>query len=48
MSAIDQLLSMLQKLDGEPNPPDWMVDSVETAILADDINLMIDLLMFAL
>ena len=25
--AIDQLTSLLAKLDGAPNPPDWMVDS---------------------
>lgn len=42
--AIDQLESLLQKLDGDPNPEDWMVDGDEKSGLASEIELMLTLL----
>jgi hypothetical protein len=42
--AIDELTSLLQKLDGNASPPDWMVDGPEKDALYDDIQLMIALL----
>ncbi len=43
--AIDQLLSLLAKLDDDPTPPDWMLDSLEKDGLRKDIELIIDLLL---
>ena len=42
--AIDQLLSLLEKLDGDPTPPDWMVDSDEKEAIVAEIELMLALL----
>lgn len=44
-SAIDQLVSLLEKVDANDSPPDWMYESVEKEILAEDISLLIELLM---
>ena len=44
LAAIDELTSLLQKLDGSASPPDWMVDGPEKDVLYDDIQLMIALL----
>ncbi len=46
--AIDQLTSLLAKLDGEPKPKDWMVDSLEKDALRTDIEGLITLLGFLL
>lgn len=46
--AIDQLTSLLAKLDGEPKPKDWMVDSLEKDALRADIEGLITLLGFLL
>lgn len=42
--AIDELTSLLQKLDGEPSPPDWMVDGPDKDALRAEIELIIALL----
>ena len=42
--AIDQLNSLLQKLDSDPNPKDWMVDGDEKLGLVREIELMLTLL----
>lgn len=42
--AIDDLTSLLQKLDGDPSPPDWMVDGTAKDALRDEILLLIALL----
>jgi len=42
--AIDTLSSMLQKVDGEDVPPDWMEDSTEKNGLANQIRDLIDLI----
>ena len=39
--AIDQLTSLLAKLDGAPNPPDWMVDSPEKVLLRSNVETLI-------
>jgi len=44
-SAIDQLLSLLEKIDGVDSPPDWMFDSIKKETLAGEIALLISLLM---
>ena len=44
--AIDALTSLLEKVDGQSPPPDWMGNSPEKTALANDINLLISLLMF--
>ncbi len=41
MGAIDALESLLQKLDGDPNPPDWMLEGPEKAAIRYDIGLVI-------
>lgn len=41
--AIEILTSVLAKLDGDPNPPDWM-DDPERSILAHEIMVLINLL----
>lgn len=46
--AIDELTSLLEKIDGESPPPDWMDDSPEKTALADDVSLLIALLLFSL
>jgi len=43
--AIDELLSILQKLDGDPNPPDWMFPGTCRDDLRDEIAEMIALLL---
>jgi len=42
--AIDQLTSILAKVDGEPEPKDWMIDSSEKAMVRTQIELLIALL----
>ncbi len=42
--AIDELTSLLEKIDGQSPPPDWMHDSTEKTALADDVELLISLL----
>lgn len=42
--AIDKLSSLLDKIDGLSPPPDWMDDSPEKTALADEVKLLIDLL----
>jgi hypothetical protein len=44
--AIDSLNDLLLKLDGNPEPPDWMLPSTEKSNLRDDVQLMIDLLAY--
>ena len=46
--AIDSLNSLLSKIDGQPVPKDWMDDSEEKALLAEDISLLIELLAYEL
>lgn len=43
-TALDQLYSLFDKLDGNPDPPDWMFDSPEKDELAADVALLIELL----
>lgn len=43
-SAIDLLEALLQKIDGESSPPDWMADSPEKTASADEVSLLIALL----
>ncbi len=45
LDAIDQLLSLLDKLDGDPTPPDWMVDSAEKDDIREEVELLIELLL---
>ncbi len=47
-SAIDRLESLLNRIDGEAPPRDWMVDSPEKTDLADHVDLLILLLEFML
>ncbi|MHC4575392.1 MAG: TolB family protein, partial [Planctomycetota bacterium] len=42
--AIDQLTSILAKIDGEPDPKDWMMDSQEKEMVRTQIELLIALL----
>lgn len=42
--AIDKLSSLLAKIDGEPSPPDWMEDSPVKTALAEEVRLLISLL----
>lgn len=44
-NAIDQLLSLLDKVDGEKSPPDWMFESVEKEMVAGETELLIELLL---
>ncbi|MEE8155543.1 MAG: hypothetical protein V3T53_11375 [Phycisphaerales bacterium] len=44
--AIDQLLSLLAKLDGDPQPKDWMTESPERDALVLEIEILIILLEF--
>lgn len=44
LAAIDELTSLLKKLDGKPNPPDWILPSDEKAAIAAEIELAISLL----
>lgn len=48
VEAIDQLTSLLAKLDGEPQPGDWMVDSPEKDALRGDVELLVSLLEYLL
>jgi hypothetical protein len=43
-NAIDQLQSLLDKIDGDPTPPDWVVDGPQKQELRADVELYIDLL----
>lgn len=43
-TALDILNSLLMKLDGDPNPRDWMVDSPEKDALREEIEILIDLI----
>lgn len=43
-TAIAELESLLEKIDGVTPPPDWMTDSPERAALAGEVWLLIDLL----
>ena len=42
--AIESLTSLLEKIDGETPPPDWMDDSDERTALAAEVSLLIALL----
>jgi hypothetical protein len=42
--AIDALTSLLEKIDGQSPPPDWIDDSPEKAALANEVSLLISLL----
>src|SRR5262245_2690128 len=42
--AIDELTSLLQKVDGDPSPADWMADGPQKDSLRYEIELMISLL----
>lgn len=44
VGAIAELTTLLGRLDGDPSPPDWMVDGPEMDALVADIQLMIALL----
>lgn len=44
--AIEELLNLLAKLDGDPQPPDWMSESCERNELVMEIELFIILLEF--
>ena len=46
--AIDKLTSLLAKTDGQPSPPDWMEDSPEKTALAEEVRLLISLLVLQL
>jgi len=46
--AIDDLESLLLKLDGDPTPGDWMIPSTERDDLVADITLAIDWLILEL
>jgi len=46
--AIDELSSLLDKIDGQSPPPDWMNPSTEKSDLADRVSLLISLLQFEL
>ncbi len=45
-AAIEELESLLNKLDGERNPPDWILPSSEKEELAAEIQLAISLIEF--
>ena len=45
--AIDELTSLLEKIDGQEPPPDWMDDSPEKTDLAASVSLLIMLLMIS-
>ncbi len=44
--AIDQLESLLEKIDGLTPPPDWMDESPEKEALRDEVELLIALLQY--
>ena len=46
--VIDKLTSLLAKLDGAPQPKDWMVDLPEKSSLRNEIEGLIFLLEFLL
>jgi hypothetical protein len=46
--AIEKLESLLQKIDGESPPKDWMHDTLERQDLEDEVLLLIDLLAYEL
>jgi hypothetical protein len=41
--ALDELNALLEKIDSITPPPDWMVDSAEKWLLADQVRLYISL-----
>lgn len=43
-AAISELSALLGRLDGDPSPPDWMVDGPEKSALYYEVQLMIYLL----
>jgi hypothetical protein len=43
-AAVDQLLSLQDKLDGSTPPPDWMVEGLEKYALANWITILISLI----
>ena len=47
-AAINELESLRQKLDGAPQPPDWMIPSAERNQLVADIDLTISWLEYLL
>ncbi len=47
-SAIDQLTSLLAKVDGDPQPKDWMVASPQKDFLRDELAGVVILLEFLL
>ena len=46
--AIEKLESLLQKIDGESTPKDWMHNTKQWQDLEDEVPLLIDLLAFEL
>ena len=44
VDALDVLESLLQKLDGEPSPSDWMVDGGDKLTAFDEVDLLIFLI----
>jgi hypothetical protein len=44
LDALDQLQSLSAKVDGDPTPPDWMIDSPEKVALADEVRVLVWLL----
>lgn len=45
-AAINQLSALLEKIDDQPNPPDWMLPSAAKTSLANNVRLYITLLGF--
>jgi hypothetical protein len=43
--AIEALTSLLEKIDGQSPPPDWLVDSPEKTALTQEVSVLISLLM---
>jgi len=43
-TAVNELQSLLDKIDGIDPPPDWINPSPEQAALAEDVELLIELL----
>ena len=46
--ALDQLASMLQKVDGNPSPGDWMVNGADKDEVRTEIELLISLITYLL
>ncbi len=45
VEAVEELYSVLDKVDGEPEPPDWMLASPEKDAVAMNVALLIELLL---